>query len=135
MSSTQRLNSSTRRFGNVFLASIVMHEDAVSVCDDDHYGSQPGKTYIEATNMLFGTVVDICADDWTPGVTDATSQIEPYESITLSQVPVPQTIRVFVDQQLNTDWTYDQTTNTVHFTVTPGGGLLVEVGYVIDEST
>ena len=112
-----------------------MHEDAVSVCDDDHYGSQPGKTYIEATNMLFGTVVDICADDWTPGVADATSQIEPYESITLSQTPVPQTIRVFVDQQLNTDWTYDQATNTVHFTVIPGGGLLVEVGYVIDEST
>ena len=125
---------SARRFGNVFLASIVMQEDAISVCDDSHYGSQPGKTYIEATNMLFGTVVDICADDWTPGVTDATSQIEPYESITLSQVPVPQTIRVFVDQQLNTDWTYDQATNTVHFTVTPGGGLLVEVGYVIDES-
>lgn len=125
---------SARRFGNVFLASIVMHEDDVSVCDDDHYGSQPGKTYIEATSMLFGTVVDICADDWTPGVTDATSQIEPYESITLSQAPVPQTIRVFVDQQLNTDWTYDQATNTVHFTVTPGGGLLVEVGYVIDES-
>ena len=125
---------SARRFGNVFLASIIMQEDDASVCDEDYFGSQPGVTYIEATNMLFGTVVDICADDWTPGVTDATSQIEPYESITLSKNPVPETIRVFVEQSLYSDWTFDQTTNTVHFTVIPPGGALVEVGYVINES-
>ena len=83
-------------------------------------------------HYFFGTVVDICADDWTPGVTDATSQIEPYEEITLSKTPVPATIRVFVDQTPYSDWTYDASTNTVYFTVIPGGGSLVEVGYVVD---
>ena len=123
---------SARRFGNVFLASVVMQEDGVSVCEGLTYGSQPGRSYMEATNQLFGTVVDICADDWTPGVTDATSQIEPYEEITLSKTPVPATIRVFVDQTPYSDWTYDASTNTVYFTVVPGGGSLVEVGYVVD---
>ena len=126
---------SSRRFGNVFLASIVMQEDDVSVCTPGSYGSRPGISYMEATNALFGTVVDICADDWTPGVTDATSQIEPYEKIELSKTPVPETIRVFVDQNLYLDWYYDAVANTVYFTTIPPGGSLVEAGYVIDESS
>ncbi len=81
--------------------------------------------------MMFGTVVDICSEDWTPGVADATTQIQPYEEIGLSHPPIVSTIRVFVDGQLNNDWYYVQSTNTVHFTVLPPGGSLVEVGYVI----
>ena len=86
---------------------------------------------MEATDLLFGSNVDICAEDWSPGVTDATSQIEPYEKITLSKSPIKETIRVFIDGQLNHDWVYVESTNTVEFLVIPGGGSLVEVGYVI----
>lgn len=124
---------SGRRFGNVYLASIVMHDEAESVCESMTPGSQTGEAYMEATSMVFGTVVDICAEDWTPGVTDATAQIEPYELIALTQIPVPETIRVFIDGSPNWDWTYDQPSNTVHFTVVPAGGALVEIGYVIQE--
>lgn len=123
-----------RRFGNVYLASIVMHDDAVTLCDPIASGSQTGQAYMDATNMLFGTVLDICADDWTPGVTDATSQIEPYEKIELTHPPVVSTIRVFVNGQISNDWYYTQSTNTVHFDVVPDGGSLVEVGYVVLES-
>lgn len=125
----------SRRFGNVFLASIVMLASDVSVCDSLTPGSEVGLEYINATSLLFGTSVDICSDDWSPGVTDATTQIEPYESIALSKTPVAETIRVFVNQSLYSDWSYDQSTNTVHFVVVPGGGALVEIGYVISEST
>ena len=45
-----------------------------------------------------------------------------------------QTIRVFIDGQLNWDWTYNSTTNSVMFTVIPGGGDHVDIGYVIDET-
>ncbi len=121
---------SARRYGNVFLASIVMQEEDISLCDD-FGGSTPGHNYMTATSMLFGTILDICADDWTPGVTDATSQIEPYEKIELSRTPVVTTIRVFIDGLLNNDWFYVQSTNTVHFNTIPPGGSLVEVGYVI----
>lgn len=123
-----------RRFGNVFLASIVMLADDVSICPGGYSGSSVGTEYMSATTLLFGTIVDICSDDWTPGVTDATSQIEPYEFITLSKTPVADTIRVFVNQTLYSDWYYEQSTNTIYFTTIPDGGMLVEVGYVIDES-
>lgn len=120
-----------RRYGNVFLASIVMQEEDVSVCDGYTGPSQPGVAYMAATSLLFGTIVDICDDDWTPGVADAASQIEPYENIELSRTPVKETIRVFVDGQLYHDWSYIEATNTVEFLVIPYGGALVEVGYVI----
>ena len=123
-----------RRFGNVFLASIVMKEEEDSVCESPSYGSQAGLSYMHATSLLFGTVVDICEDDWSPGVTDATTQIEPYEKIELSHTPVKETIRVFVDGYLYSDWVYTEATNSVDFLVIPSGGSLVEVGYVIKEA-
>jgi hypothetical protein len=121
----------SRRFGNVFLASIVMQESGVSLCSDISPSSSVGERYMEATNLLFGTVVDICSEDWTAGVTDAASQIEPYESLELTHIPIEETIHVFVGGGLYWDWTYDDQNNTINFTVTPPGGQLVEVGYVI----
>ncbi len=119
-----------RRFGNVYLASIVMKESQDSLCPGSP-GSQAGLAYIDATNILFGTVVDICSDDWAPGVADATSQIEPYEYLELSHKPIPDTIRVFIDGLPNHDWSYDEPSNSIIFSIIPGGGSLVEAGYVI----
>ena len=80
--------------------------------------------------MLGGVVIDICDDDWSPGVTDATHSIEPYESIGLTHAPVVDSIRVFIDGSLSAyGWTYSATDNTVNFTVIPTTGQLVEVGY------
>ena len=123
----------SRRFGNVFLASIVMQNEDESLCDSPSYGSSVGVEYMSATTLLFGTIVDICAEDWSPGVTDATAQIEPYENIVLTHPPVKETIRVFVDGHIYPDWIYTESTNSVDFLVIPSGGSLVEVGYVIKE--
>ena len=120
------------RYGNVFLASIVTQEPEDSVCDSWRSGSQAGKTYMEATIMLSGTIVDICADDWTPGVTDATTQIQPRDSIQLTHTPDSATIRVFIDGQQYYDWVYISSSNTVQFLTLPPGGALVEVGYIIE---
>ena len=121
----------SRRFGNVFLASIVMQEPDTSVCEFEPPANFIGYRYMEATSMLFGTIVDICSDDWSAGVVDATAQIEPYEYIELSRTPIESTIRVFVDGTPTSDWTYDSGSNTVYFTRIPHGGALVEVGYVV----
>ena len=123
----------SRRFGNVFLASIVMQREDESTCEGPSYGSSPGIEYMTATSLLFGTIVDICAEDWSPGVTDATTQIEPYEYIELSHMPVKETIRVFVDGSLYNDWIYVESTNTVDFLTIPPGGSLVEAAYVIHQ--
>ena len=86
---------------------------------------------MDATNALGGTIVDICDEDWAPGVTDATHSIDPYEKIELTHEPNdPNTIRVFIDGALTSDWYYSATDNAVHFTVIPSAGNLVEVGYL-----
>ena len=122
-----------RRFGNVFLASIVNVDLADTVCTSTYPAEYVGERYIEATDRLFGAVVDICSDDWSPGVTDAAAQIEPIVTIELSHEPVPETIRVFVSGSLYHDWSYDASRRAVDFLVVPSGGELVEVGYVVKQ--
>jgi len=117
------------RMGSVFMASVINVTEADSNCD--HYVNpiDYGNRFIEATSALGGTIVDICSDDWAPGVTDATNSIDPYESLTLTHKAEPDSIRVFVNGSLSTDWYYQESDNTVYFTIIPSAGQLVEIGY------
>ena len=120
------------RGGSVFLASIINLDSAESVCPTSPNSIDVGDRYMEATTHFAGTIVDICSDDWSAGVAEASNQVEPYEEWPLSYIPHPDTIRVFIDAQLNADWTYDSTSNSVLFTVIPPAGSHVEIGYIID---
>ena len=121
----------TQRMGSVFLASIVNQDASVSLCDRPPSFINVGDRYMDATNALGGTIVDICDEDWAPGVTDATHSVDPYEKLELTHVPNdPNTIRVFVNSSLSSDWYYSTTDNAVHFTVIPSAGDLVEIGYL-----
>jgi hypothetical protein len=91
-----------------------------------------GDKYIEATNYFNGVVVDICSQDWSTGVHDASAQVLPYHEWELTHLPVEDTLIVFVDFMESADWTYDPLTNTIEFTVLPPEGALVEIGYIID---
>jgi hypothetical protein len=119
----------SQRMGSVFIASIVNLEASDSLCT--HYFSplDVGHRYMEAANLLGGTVVDICDEDWSPGVTDATHSIEPYEKIELTHKAEIDSIRVFINGSLNHNWLYIESDNTVYFTTIPSAGELVEVGY------
>jgi len=114
----------------VYLASIVNLVKADSLCNTSNY--MAGNKYIEATDALEGIVIDICSEDWSAGVEDASTQIIPHEEWTLSRIPVASTIKVFVDGIVWEDWTWDEPTNTVYFDVVPDGGALVEIGYILD---
>jgi len=118
------------RMGSVFMASIVNQESTASICSWPPSPIDVGDRYMDATRMLGGVIVDICDTDWSPGVTDATHSIEPIEKITLTHKAEADTIRVFIDGVLNFDWFYVESENTVHFTVLPSAGQLVEVGYL-----
>tara|TARA_B100000131_G_scaffold246681_1_gene239681 strand:+ start:899 stop:1918 length:1020 start_codon:yes stop_codon:yes gene_type:complete len=120
---------SAQRNGSAFLASIVNVQQADSVCAHTPSPIDIGDRYMEATSWLGGTVVDICSEDWSPGVTDASNQLEPYESIKLTHEPIEESIRVFINGALYHDWHYLSTDTTVYFDVIPDGGVLVEVGY------
>jgi hypothetical protein len=113
---------------NVYLASIVHVDPYESLCNVSFY--DVGYNSIEATDLLGGVVVDICSDDWAPGVTDASVQITPYEQYELTHIPTDKNeVYVFIDGVPNYDWYYNRTDNTVNFTVVPTGNQLVEIAY------
>ena len=111
----------------VYVASIVGLDE--SSCAD-----QVGEAYLELARDFNGVEVDICDDDWTTGVEQASKAYEPIEEIELTFTPVIETITVFIDeaQIAESAWDYDQQINTVFFTTAPDPGALVEVTYGID---
>jgi hypothetical protein len=124
---------SSQRGGSVFQSSINNVDQAHSVCASMPSPIDVGDRYMEATNFFGGVIVDICAEDWSPGVTDATSNVEPFESIELTYVPSHEdTMRVFIDGALNWDWYYQSSDNTVYFTVIPSAHEHVDIAYHYD---
>jgi|TARA_R110000787_G_scaffold22008_1_gene64390 hypothetical protein len=117
------------RMGSVFMASVVNLEPSISLCDSPPRPLDVGERYMEATGVLGGIIVDICDSDWSAGVTDATHSVDPYENIVLSHKAEADSIRVFVNSLLSHDWYYQESDNTVYFTIIPNAGQLVEVGY------
>jgi len=115
---------------SVFLASVINLDPSVSLCNSSVHNA--GYRYEDATTQFSGTAVDICSDDWSPGVIDASNQVEPFEEWPLTHIPMADTIVVFIDGVPNFGWTYDAATNSVLFTTIPPGGALVEIGYIMD---
>jgi len=120
----------SQRSGSAFLSSINNVTAADSVCEHPVNSIDIGDRYMEATNYFSGVIVDICAEDWSPGVADASAQLEPHESWELTYEPSDEaSIRVFQNGILNWDWYYEPSDNKVYFTVIPAGNVLVEIGY------
>ena len=122
------------RGGSSFLSSIVNVEQVDSVCASPPSPINIGHRYMEATHFFGGIIVDICDIDWSPGVTDASAMVSPYEEWPLSYTPIESTIRIWVNQVLisSADWAYDAGTNSIQFNSIPSGGALVEIAYIIE---
>ncbi len=115
---------------NVFVASIVNVDSVDSVCATPPPAMNVGFNYMDVTNYFSGNVIDICSEDWSAGVAQASTQITPYEYIDLTHVPMdPAWIYVYVDGIQNSDWYYEPAENRVYFTVIPPANSLVEVAY------
>ena len=112
-----------------FLSSIVNIPNG----DCNAYGPNIGNRYIDATNHYNGQVIDICTDDWSAGVADATSQVSPYEYLELTEVPIdPTSIVMFVDGSVYNFWHYSSSHNRVYFDVLPDENSLIEIAYYYD---
>ena len=124
---------------NVYVASIVNIDPPETLCN--HTGAHTGHKYIDTANHFNGSVVDICSEDWTAGVADATNQIEPHEEWPLTHVPAdPSHIYVFWDgvpqeSVIGSDvfWHYDSSSNSIIFDKVPQGQVLVEIAYYYEE--
>jgi hypothetical protein len=121
-----------RSNGSTFMSSIV-NIAKNSACDVQPTGNNVGSRYIEATNYLNGAVIDFCSDDWSQGVSDAVDGLDPVEELELTHIPYVDSIRVFYDGiDITSGWHYDVLSNKVIFDVVPDGGVLVEIGYIVD---
>ena len=125
---------STLRLGPVYLSSVVTQDPSVSVCSTPPHPINVGDRYMEATNAFNGIIVDICAEDWSAGVTEASNQVDPYEWYELTYEPIEDSIRVFVDHIPNNNWTYQASDNTVYFTIIPDADAWVEIVYRHEET-
>ena len=113
---------------SVFLASIVHLDPTVSLCNS--HQQHVGDEYIDATQQLNGKVIDICSEDWSAGVSDASNQVSPHEYWDLVKTPLyDDRIYVFIDGVPNTDWYYEPAENRIYFTVIPPARALVEIAY------
>jgi len=130
----QSIGWTSSEFGN-WLSSLRSRVFITSIVglDTNSCADQVGTGYLELTQDFGGVEIDICDEDWGPGVDEASRAYEPIEELKLSLSPVIETITIFVDEQQieSNTWQYDSTLNTVHFLVVPTGGSLVEVTYAI----
>lgn len=115
---------------NTFIASIINVDPADSVCYAPPPTSAIGYNYIDVTNYFLGNIIDICSEDWSAGVAQASVQITPYEYVDLTHFPLdPSWIYVYIDGVLNHDWYYNSIENRVYFSVIPSPNSLVEIAY------
>ena len=113
----------------VFVASIVNVRASVNCSPTP---SALGTNYEDATNYFNGVLIDICSDDWSQGVKDASNVTELTEVYTLSETPEPDSIKVFVEGQEYSPWVYNEYFNRIEFIVLPDYGTLVEIVYTIE---
>jgi hypothetical protein len=95
------------------------------------WNTNVGQKYIDLSAYYGKTATDICSD-WELALADSTFLVGPIDYINLSQIPVEDTIAVYVDKVVNDEWYYLSTTNTVYLDFVPTEGSLIEVGYVAD---
>tara|TARA_Y100000034_G_scaffold118814_1_gene159920 strand:- start:847 stop:1734 length:888 start_codon:yes stop_codon:yes gene_type:complete len=113
----------------VFLSSIVNLPVGDSSCNTNSVNV--GDRYIEATQDFGGFIVDICDNNWSTGVVEASTQIHPREFLRLTHQPISESIRVFYNTHEVAEWEYDESDNTVYFLTTPPANTLVEIAYML----
>jgi hypothetical protein len=94
-------------------------------------GAQFGDGYYDVVNDLGGTFMSICASDWSTTMDTLARESLAQIAFALSDMPIEETIHVTVDGAVSSDWTYETSSNTVIFTVSPPEGSTIEITYAI----
>ena len=92
-------------------------------------GAQFGEGYYEVVNDLSGTFMSICASDWSGTMDTLARDSLAQVAFALSDTPIEDTIEVTVDGVISLDWSYEASSNTVIFTVSPPDGSSIDISY------
>jgi hypothetical protein len=94
-------------------------------------GAQFGDGYYDVVTDLGGTFMSICASDWSTTMDTLARESLAQLAFALSDTPIEDTIGVTVDGVVSSDWTYEASSNTVIFTVSPADGSSIDISYAI----
>lgn len=104
----------------------------INVDNSCTYGSI-GTRYINVTEALQGIILDLCAKDWGVAMRDIASSFDPISYLDLSYSPIVESIRVYVNGDLqDSGYIYQGPLNRIVFLVPPSPESLVEVAYLIE---
>ena len=115
-------------FKNVQHDVVTIVNIGTSDCENG-WNAYVGEKYIELSAYYGKTATDICSD-WELALADSTFLVGPVDYINLSEIPIEDTIGVYVDKVTTEEWYYLSITNTVYLDFIPTEGSLIEVGYV-----
>ena len=94
-------------------------------------GAQFGDGYYDVVTDLGGTFMSICASDWSTTMDTLARESLAQMAFALSGTPIEDTIQVTVNGVVSSDWSYEASSNTVIFTVSPLDGSAIDVSYGI----
>jgi len=99
------------------------------------YGNaQFGAGYWDVIDHYGGSWYSICASDWGVQLQDLAGEVTGRRSFVLEEEdPIVDSIEVYVNGQLTTDWEYDETTNTIVFAEghVPEEGQTIDIDYAV----
>jgi len=99
-------------------------------CSGNGY-AQFGDGYYDVVNDFNGTFMSICATDWGVQMDALARDSISSFSFSLSKTPIEDTIEVYVDGVESFAWSYNQSINSVVFSVSPPEGSNIEITYAI----
>ena len=94
-------------------------------------GAQFGDGYYDVVNDLGGTFMSICASDWSTTMDTLARESIALSAFPLSEKAIEETIEVLVNGVLSTDWTYNDSENSVSFNTAPTDGSSISITYAV----
>jgi hypothetical protein len=80
---------------------------------------------------MSGTALSICSTDWGTPMERLANDSFASPLYYLSKQPVESSITVFVDGVLNSNWTYEESSNAIIFNVLPTEGATIQIDYAV----
>jgi hypothetical protein len=90
-----------------------------------------GFKYHELVARMSGTALSICSTDWGTPMERLANDSFASPLYYLSKQPVESSITVFVDGVLNSNWTYEESSNAIIFNVLPTEGATIQIDYAV----